>query len=159
MRESDLYEASYGSNSGEFNDGKVQYVSEKKAFAIASKVSDNLYLVVLLYTDGRVLFSTTNEPDVFKVVAASIGQIMNPININKAFEYRDELEKMVEAVVSKFYTRLDKLMFVSVDDSGLKKMEKFLKHPKMLRYLEVKKFEFSEQSKQKGVYLITYVKQ
>ncbi len=158
MRESDLYEASYGSNE-ELNDGKVTYISEKKAFAIASKVADDTYLLVLLYTDGRVMFTTTNNPDPFTMAASSIGQLMNSMNINKSFEYRDELEKMVEVVVAKFYTRLDQLMFVAVDDSTLKKVEKFLEHPKMLRYLEVKKFEFVEQTKQKGVYLVIFKKQ
>lgn len=159
MREHDLYEASYGSNDEKFNDGKVTYISEKKAFGIASKISDDEYLIVLLYTDGRVLFSTTKSPDVFKVVVTAIGQVMNSINVNQAYQHKDQLQKMLEAVVNKFYTRLDQLKFVSVDGSDLTKLEKFLKRPKVLNFLEVKKFEFVEQTKQRGVNLIIYNKQ
>jgi hypothetical protein len=158
MRESDLYEASYGSNE-EFNDGKVKYLPEKKTFAIASEVGNNLYLVVLLYTDGRILFSTTNNPDVFSIVVGSIEQLMNPVNVNKAYSHKDELEKMLEVVISKFYTRIDQLKFVAVTDADLKKLEKFLEHPKMLRYLEMKKFEFVENIKAKGVNLVIFQKQ
>lgn len=158
MRESDLYEASYGSNE-DFTDGKVTYISEKRAFAVASKVENDTFLVVLLYTDGRVMFSTTNNPDVFTIVASSIGQLMNSININKAYKYKDELEKMLEVVINKFYTRLDQLKFVAVDSSDLKKLEQFLKHPKMLRFLEVKKFEYVEATKIKGVNLVIFQKQ
>lgn len=162
MRESDLYEASYGSNE-DFSDGKVTYISVKRAFAVASKVENDTFLVVLLYTDGRVLFSTTNNPDVFTVVVSSIGQLMNSININKAYKYKDELEKMLEVVINKFYTRLsytrlDQLKFVAVDSSDLKKLEQFLKHPKMLRFLKVKKFEYVEATKIKGVNLVIFQK-
>ena len=105
------------------------------------------------------MFSTTNNPDVFTVVASSIGQLMNSININKAYKYKDELEKMLEVVINKFYTRLDQLKFVAVDSSDLKKLEQFLKHPKIMRFLEVKKFEYVEATKIKGVNLVIFQKQ
>lgn len=159
MREHDLYEASYGSNADDFSDGKVQYIPEKRAFALASKVSNDLFLVVLLYTDGRVLMSTTKAPDVFNIVVGSIEQIMNPINVNTAYKHYDQLEKMLKAIVDKFYSRLDRLQFISVDSSDLEKLNKFIKRPKVAQYLEVKKFEFVEQTKIKGLNVIIYDKQ
>ena len=159
MRESDLYEASYGSNAGKFNDGKVKYIPEKKMFTLVSEVSDGLYLVAMLYTDGRILVSTTKSKDVFSIIVGSIEQLLNPIQVADAYEYRSQMEKMVSTLIEKFYTRLDEIKFVSVDNTDLKRLKRFLQMPEMAHFLEVKRYEYVEEMKTQGVYLITYQKQ
>lgn len=159
MRESDLYEADYGSNDFEFNDGKVKYIPEKKAFVLISKKSENMYLIVMLYTDGRLLFSTISDPDVFDIIVGSIEQIMNPLNVNKAFSYNSDIEDMMKTIVEKFYNRIDNLMFVAVDSSSLNKLQRFIDSPSISKYLESKKFEYIDNKKLSGAILINYTKQ
>ena len=159
MREHDLYEASFGSNDQKFNDGKVKYVAEKRAFTLVSKVSDKLFVVVLVYLDGRVLMSTTNNPNAYDVILGSIDQLMNPSNINKAYQYYDVVTDMIKTIVEKFYSRFNSLKFVAVSSADLNKLERYLKKPEVMHFLEIKRFEYVEHKKQKDVNLVVFQKQ
>ena len=152
-------EASYGSNDTDYNDGNVKYVASKRAFVLASKVEDDLFLIVMVFLDGRVLLSSTSNPKVFTFLQSSMAQLLNPININKAFSYYDEITEMFTAIVSKFYTKIDALKFVAPDKAILNKLERFLKMPDVKQYLTKKRFEYVEHEQNKKIVLIAYQKQ
>jgi len=159
MREYHLMEASYGSNDQEYNDGKVKYIPNKRAFGLVSKIEDDLFIMVVLYLDGKLLITTTSNPDVFQLFNSSTAQFLNPVNINKAFNYSEVVFDMIKTIISKFYNRIDLLSFFAPDQSILIKMEKYLKKPEIKNYLVVKRFEYVEHTKENKAVLITYKKQ
>lgn len=159
MREYHLMEASFGSNEQEYNDGKVKYIPNKRAFVLVSKVSDDLFVMVVLYLDGKVLITSTSNPDVFQLFNSSTAQFLNPINMNNAFKHSEDIFEMIKTIISKFYNRIDTLSFFAPDKSVLIKLEKYLKLPEIKNYLATKRFEFVEQTNENKAVLLTYKKQ
>lgn len=157
MREYHLMEKSFGTND-KFNDGKVTYLSSHRAYILVSKVNDDLYIVLMIYLDGRVVISSLNTPDVLTIVKSSIKQLFNPVNINKAYSYDSYVTEMLRSIISKFYNKIDTLNFVVSDRTSLNKLERYLRLPDVKQYLESKRFEYIDHTKDSKLISVLYKK-
>lgn len=158
MREYHLMEAAYGTND-KFNDGNVKFISERRAFTLVSAVQDDLYLVVMIFLDGRVLISSVNTPEVMTRIKSSFGQLLNPVNMNKAFGHYDLVTDMLKAIIKKFYSRFESLRFIASDKAVLNKLERYLKKPEVKQFLVSKRYEYVEHEQDKKLILIRFNKE
>lgn len=156
LDEIELREYAFGTNKGEFNDGKIGYNSTKKALYLVSPLGTELNLVCIQYFNGNCVFTTTKSQDVDKIITGSIETLLKPDSIAKALSDLDLASDMLKQVMRKYHSRLPTIRFTTFDETNARKMRIALEKPVLKGLLTRYNYSFIETVVQDGAILEVY---
>ena len=152
----ELREASYGSNEGEYSNGKIGYNSTKKAWYLVTPIDSTFNLVCIQYFNGNCVFTTTDSQEVNKLLSGSVEALLRPINIARALAHVDDVAELFATIIKKYRNRIPTIRFTTFDNTNANKMKLALAKPALRAVLTRYNYKYVESVREGNAFMEVY---